>query len=152
MIFERSTGGVVFYRQGPQFYFLLLEYESMKEKGKPAYWEFPRGLIEEGEREQEAALREVQEETSLDNLRIIPGFRYTTERFYKREGKLVKKYQIMYLMEAGKKKGKPSKEHLDLDWLTIDEALEKLKFKDSQETLRKAYNFLQKGQFQEPLL
>lgn len=57
---KRSAGVVVVYGDADGFRYLLLR----------AYrnWDFPKGAIEPGETHLEAALREVREETTLDDL------------------------------------------------------------------------------------
>ena len=44
------------------------------------HWDFPKGLCEEGEGPVEAAVREVQEETSIDDVEFAWGDRYTETR------------------------------------------------------------------------
>jgi 8-oxo-dGTP pyrophosphatase MutT (NUDIX family) len=55
-----SAGVVVVHTAGPALQYLLLR----------AYrnWDFPKGLVEPGEQPLEAAVREVREETTLENL------------------------------------------------------------------------------------
>jgi 8-oxo-dGTP diphosphatase len=55
----RAAGGVVLCRQGVVDHVLIVH--------RPAYddWTFPKGKLEPGEDEEEAALREVEEETGL---------------------------------------------------------------------------------------
>ncbi len=58
--FIESAGGIVFNKYG-QILFLR----------KSQIWDLPKGKIEVGETPQEAAIREVKEETGLDNLTIV---------------------------------------------------------------------------------
>jgi 8-oxo-dGTP pyrophosphatase MutT (NUDIX family) len=55
-----SAGVVVVHTAGPALQYLLLRaYKN---------WDFPKGLVEPGEQPLEAAVREVREETTLENL------------------------------------------------------------------------------------
>jgi len=60
------SAGVVILRciEGEWHYLLLRAYQ---------YWDFPKGLVEDGESEFEAALREVEEETTLVDLNFRWG-------------------------------------------------------------------------------
>lgn len=119
------AGGVVFRRVGEQVEYLLVQ-----AKHSPQDWVLPKGHIEPGERMQEAAVREVREETGVwarikSELKDI-SFAVSGERVKVR----------FYLMEADKE-GKPSdqREHI---WLPLDKAIGRASHKESQELLRLA--------------
>jgi|SRR5476651_1395645 len=57
---RRSAGVIVSRGQGPDRKFLILRAWR--------HWDFPKGAVEEGETEIQAAIRETAEETALDNL------------------------------------------------------------------------------------
>ena len=56
----RAAGGLVYRRREDGAHEILLVH-------RPAYddWSFPKGKLEPGEREEDAAIREVEEETGL---------------------------------------------------------------------------------------
>lgn len=62
-------------------------------------WTFPKGHQELGENLVETAVREIREETGLENLRYIAPIGRTKFRF-RREGTLVEKSVMFYLFEA----------------------------------------------------
>ena len=62
---EKSTGAVIFRRENDNIIYLLLNYEH-----KSKYLGFPRGSVEQGESEKQAATREIKEETGLTPLRL----------------------------------------------------------------------------------
>lgn len=152
MIVEKSAGAIVFKRENSKIKYLLLQYESMKEKGKPSHWEFPRGSVEEREDETKAAKREVREETGLKDLEFIPGFREQEKIFFRKQGELVLKIIILYLALLKKGKVAVSWEHLGFEWLEYKEALDRLTYKTSKKLLTKANEFLTKGEFQKQLI
>lgn len=148
---EKSAGAIVFYRNPDnKIEYLLLEHPT-------GYWGFPKGLIEQGEKIEEAALRECREETGLEELKLMPGFKETVRYFFKvkyvyqvekrgfKMGESVLKFVTYFLAESKNKDVKISFEHEGHEWFGPEEAIEKLKkYKDSQITLKKANEFLQK--------
>lgn len=134
--FEKSAGAVVFYPSIPVEYLLLFS----------SFWEFPKGLIDPGESEIEAALREVREETGLE-VEFEEGFRNITTYFKRRHetGALVKKTVVYFLARARTQKVELSSEHNDARWLTFDNALKQLTYENSRQLLRKANSFLKNG-------
>ena len=65
--------GVLVFRRQPQLSFLLMKH--------PHRYDLPKGHIEEGETEEQCALREMWEETgiSFHSVRLQPGFRYSRQ-------------------------------------------------------------------------
>lgn len=129
MLREKSCGVVVFCDNE----YLLLHYPSR-------HWDFPKGHVEKGEKEEETAIREAKEETGLD-VRILPGFREKISYFYKKEG-LVGKDVIFFLAEAENKEVKLSAEHQGFKWLPFEEAKKQLTFENARKVLEKANEFL----------
>lgn len=86
----QAAGGVVVNEKG-QILFI-------KRKGK---WDLPKGKREKNEALQECALREVQEETGVQNLTLI-GLRGVTYHIFKREGKYYLKETHWFDMQAPK--------------------------------------------------
>lgn len=131
---ETSAGAVIF-RRNEEIKYLLLRYAS-------GHWDFPRGAIEKGEKEEETVQREVKEETGLGELEFIPGFREKISWFYRKEGKTIYKEAIYYLVNTKKEKVKISFEHIGFKWLPYKEAMNQLTFKNSKKVLEKANKFL----------
>jgi len=133
---EISAGAVVF-RKNKEIKYLLLHYES-------GHWDFPRGGIEKGETEEITARREIKEETGINDLEFIPGFKEKTFWFYKREGKTIYKEAIFLLAKTKTKEVKLSFEHKGYKWLNYHDAKEQLTFKNAKAILEKANRFLKK--------
>lgn len=148
MPFEKSAGAIIFYREKDgTLKYLLLNKEADA-------WHFPKGLIEKGETETAAARREIKEEAGLNKIKIIPDFKTWEKFFFKvkypyqlerglKKGQTVMKVVIYFLFQALTKDVKVSFEHQGFEWLSFDEAFERLKkYKNSQEILKKAHEFL----------
>ena len=140
---EKSAGAIIFYKGKPIEY-LLLHYPSGS-RTKKDYWDFPKGHIEENEEETDTVLREVKEETGLDDIKITEGFKTSIEYFFKAEGKTIFKTVAFYLAETKNKEIKISSEHTAYEWLSYKQALERLKFQNAKEILEKANEFLIKN-------
>ncbi len=131
MLKERSAGAIVFRREGEKEYYLLLHYNG-------GHWDFPKGNIEKGEKPEETAVREIQEETGITALRFLPDFREAITYFYKREGQTVFKQVIFFLAETKEKEIKISWEHQGFEWLDYRQALNRLTFENAKKLLRSA--------------
>lgn len=83
MFDEHSAGAVLFGNfSNDERKFLLLHYTS-------GHWDFPKGNVEVGETEMEAARREILEETGITDVRFVEGFSQTIFYNYRRDGHLV---------------------------------------------------------------
>jgi len=138
---EKSAGAVVFRKEGNKMYYLLVHYPSGARTPRN-YWDFPKGHIERGEKEIETVKREVKEETGLEDIKFIEGFKKWVKYFFRFQGKTVFKIVIFYLVETKNKNVKISSEHIGYKWLPYEEALEQLLFKNAKEILEEANNFL----------
>ena len=86
---EKSAGAVIFkpFKQGNKY--LLLHYEAK-------HWDFPKGHIEKGEKEEDTVRREVKEETGIEKIDILKGFKENIHYFYKFEGRLMSKDVVFF--------------------------------------------------------
>lgn len=148
MPIEKSAGVIVFYvEKNGENKFLFL-------KHKPDFLDFPKGLIEKGEKLEEAALRECKEETGIEMVNLMPGFKETIKFYFKAKyeyqekrglkmGQIVLKFVTYFLAQSKTKDVKVSFEHEGYEWLTLEEAIKKMKRrKESIQMLQKANNFI----------
>ncbi|MEM2129059.1 MAG: NUDIX domain-containing protein, partial [Candidatus Bathyarchaeia archaeon] len=89
---EKSCGAVVFRKNGG-VKFLLLHYGA-------GHWDYVKGQVEPDESEQDTVMRELREETSITEARFIEGFREEISYFYRRDGKLIHKQVVFFLVQA----------------------------------------------------
>ena len=88
------------------------------------HWDFPKGLLENGEDPKFAALREVREETTLDDLAFPWGDKFFETGPYSR-GKVARYYLAKTTREdvailPNPETGRP--EHAEFRWCTLAEA------------------------------
>lgn len=104
------------------------------------HWDFPKGHVEEGESEEETALREIYEETGL-KVSLIEGF--TESISYIDEINDEDKTVVFFLFKTDSFKIKHiTDDVIDSIWLTYEEALDKITFDSAKELLKKAETFL----------
>lgn len=132
---EKSAGAVVFHKDGEKREYLLLHYSS-------GHWDFTKGNIEEGESEEDTVLREVREETGLDDIEIVPGWRKVIKYFYRRQGRLVSKSVVFYLAQSASVSVRTSYEHQGFVWLPFDDAVKRLSYRSSRDVLSEADRFV----------
>jgi len=111
--------GVIIYR-GKKF--LLLR------PTKSRYWSAPKGRMEKGESEEQTARREVFEETGLKNVVFYPRFRRVNIYTMMREQGLVERHVIFFLGESKNGDVVLSDEHSAFEWLSFEDAVQRVKF------------------------
>ena len=135
MKFWFSAGIVVYYQRKEKIEYLLLHYES-------GHWDFPKGKIEKGESKQDAAIRELKEETGL-SVKIQEDFEHTFEYFFKdKSGELYKKKVYFFVGKSKTKKIKLSFEHIGFKWLEYEAAKQQLTYKNAKKLLQKVNKFV----------
>ena len=134
---ERSAGGVVFRVApeadgSPRVLFLLIR-DSYRN------WGFPKGHVEKGEPPEQAALREVAEETGLSGL-SLRGEIDTIDWYFRFRGRLIHKYCHFYLIESASEATCPQREEgiTACRWLPLEAALEMISYANARDVLRRA--------------
>lgn len=129
---ETSAGGVVFrwFESEPRFLLIRDPYRN---------WGLPKGHIEGGESPEEAALREVGEETGLLLLEVVTQLP-TIDWYFRDRGTLIHKFCHFFLLESAQ--GEPVPQHDEgitaCSWRTIEDALGIVSYSNAREVLRTA--------------
>jgi 8-oxo-dGTP pyrophosphatase MutT (NUDIX family) len=129
--FERSAGVIVFRIQDGKPLYLLLKH--------PSYWGFPKGHLEDGETEEDTALRELSEETGLTDVELIPDFREVIEYWFKKGGDSIHKKVVFFLARTENPSLKLSSEHEDAGWFDFEEASRRARYRNQRGVLEKAH-------------
>lgn len=100
---------------------------------RPGYddWSFPKGKLDRGETLEEAALREVEEETGL-RCRLVSPLGCTAYADHKGRDKVA----CYFLMDVASGRFQAGSEVDEVRWVTVDEALDLLSYRRDRALLR----------------
>jgi 8-oxo-dGTP pyrophosphatase MutT (NUDIX family) len=126
---ETSAGGVVYRLHQGGALFLLI-------KDSYQNWGFPKGHLESGERAEDAALREVREETGIDDL-AMRGRIETIDWYFRFRGQLIHKVCHFYLMETSQAMTNP--QHAEgitaCRWVSFEDARAAISYANARKVL-----------------
>ncbi|MDB4914829.1 MAG: hypothetical protein JWM95_2473 [Gemmatimonadetes bacterium] len=133
---ETSAGGVVYRLDGRTPLFLLIR-DSYRN------WGFPKGHLESGEQAQDAALREVREETGLDAV-SLRGTISTIDWYFRFRGRLIHKVCHFYLMETNEAETSPQGTEgiTACQWVRYDEATTAISYANARQVLQRAHEMI----------
>jgi 8-oxo-dGTP pyrophosphatase MutT (NUDIX family) len=109
-----AAGGVVFNDQNEILMIFRL-----------GVWDLPKGKIDEGEKPEEAAVREVNEETGINQIELGPLLTETYHTYKNGKGKRILKRTYWYRMKTHNQKLIPqTEEHIEIaEWATLSNFL-----------------------------
>jgi 8-oxo-dGTP pyrophosphatase MutT (NUDIX family) len=122
------AGGVVFYKKGNQILYLVIS------SSNGTHWVLPKGHIELSETPEDAALRELQEETGIvgEIVAELPA------QHFKKLDEII--YVQYYLIS--KLRSTDAEEERSVQWVDEKTALHLLSFENARRVLRNAANVL----------
>lgn len=136
---ETSAGGVVYrlHDGNPLFLVIRDSYQN---------WGFPKGHLESGERAEDAALREVREETGIENV-ALRGTIETIDWYFRFRGRLIHKVCHFFLMETGQATTSP--QHAEgitaCQWVAYDVAQLAISYANARLVLHRAQEMILGG-------
>ena len=133
---ETSAGGVVFRVDAGAPLFLLI-------RDSYANWGFPKGHLEAGERAEDAAVREVREETGLQEL-AVRGTIDTIDWYFRFRGRLIHKVCHFFLMETAQADTAPQRAEgiTACRWVAYGEATEAISYGNARQVLHHAFDMI----------
>ena len=143
---ERAAGLIIF-RRMPQIQYLLMQTSYGKN-----HWTPPKGHLDPGENDFQAALRETEEEAGFteEMLKIIPEFNVELNYEVKsyKDGIVRPKttiYLLAELLNPDKNMVRMSDEHQDFKWLPLQDAMDLNGYKDFNEGLKKCQSKIEQS-------
>ena len=141
---ERSAGGVVVRLIAGEPHILLIRdpYQN---------WGLPKGHLKHGEGSGEAAVREVREETGLEDIALGQALA-TIDWYFRAEGKLIHKFCAFYLMtsEAGEPSPELGEGITECVWLPLAEAAARISYDNARDVVSVAREILNGREPPEP--
>ncbi|MBA3338615.1 MAG: NUDIX hydrolase [Gemmatimonadaceae bacterium] len=133
---EVSAGGVVYRLDDGAPLFLLI-------RDSYSNWGFPKGHLERGERPEDAALREVHEETGLREL-SLRGMIETIDWYFRFRGRLIHKVCHFFLMVTAEAETLPQGAEgiTACRWAAYDEATTVISYANARHVLRRAHEMV----------
>ena len=133
---ETSAGGVVYRLDGGNPVFLLIR-DSYQN------WGFPKGHLEPGERAEDAALREVCEETGLSDV-ALRGTITTIDWYFRFRGRLIHKVCHFFLMETAQTHTSPlgAEGITACQWVAYDAAKSAISYANARLVLSRAQEMI----------
>ncbi|MEM6334069.1 MAG: NUDIX domain-containing protein [Planctomycetota bacterium] len=144
MVEDASFGVVAVDRSGGAVRVLLVKHHA-------GHWAFPKGHAEAGETDEQAARRELEEETGVrvgalvsrdgEPVRLVERYVFTD-----RKGRRVAKTVTFFVGEAEAAEARPQEEEIaELAWLTLDEAAERMTFEEGKRVVDEVAGVLGTG-------
>jgi 8-oxo-dGTP pyrophosphatase MutT (NUDIX family) len=126
----RQSGAIVVRLDGKEPRVLLVS-----AKRNPQNWIFPKGHVEKNETAEVAALRETKEEAGVLGTLIAPAgiLEY---------GFLGAKARVEYFLVEFKREAGPPEDGRSRIWCGLEDALNRLSYKNTRKLLRKAWKLL----------
>ena len=134
---EVSAGGLVVDTTG-KLGLLIGRRDQKDATGKRILWSLPKGHIEEGETPEEAALREVQEETGIES--VIEKSLGVIDFWFMAGGKRIHKTVHHYLFrENGGLLAAQESEVDEVAWFPLEQIVEKLAYPDEKKLIARTH-------------
>ena len=134
---EAISSGIILFNENDNVRkYLLLNYPT-------GHWDFIKGGIEDGENPHQTSIRETKEETGIDDIVFVDGFKEEIEYFFRVNKENIHKRVIFFLARTNSINVILSHEHLDFTWLDYESALKKLTYDNAINLLKKSELFLQ---------
>jgi 8-oxo-dGTP pyrophosphatase MutT (NUDIX family) len=124
--YEKSSGGIVYRKNGNKVEILLLKWLNSK---KEEIYVIPKGHIENGEVAKDAAVREISEEAGLQKkdlevIKFITKLNYTFTAGHLKDNPLIDKDVYLFLVKYNGTKApfvQKEERFVGYDWFTFDE-------------------------------
>src|SRR5690242_792286 len=153
---EFSAGGVVLHFQASGWNVAVIEprREPAVDKNSPSkrnvtpVLALPKGLVDQGEKAEQTAIREVREETGVEATLVtkLADIKYFYVRSWGDKQRVFKIVSFFLLLYRSGQIGEISEEmHIEVEralWMPLEEAAERLSYKGEREMVKKAQEYL----------
>jgi 8-oxo-dGTP pyrophosphatase MutT (NUDIX family) len=120
----------------------VLALQRAADAKRPGSWETVYGKIDSGERPEDAAVRELSEETGLD---VKALYNVTVNSFYLHAKRTIEMCIVFAAFVADDAEVVIGEEHQRFEWLPVEEACERYTWPREAHSLRDAQRLLSRG-------
>jgi len=141
-----SVGAIIVRLDEEQPKYLLLFRAG--DKHHRSAWTLPRGKMKEGEYKKQTAVREIEEETGIHDLKFLPAFREKMSWYFREKNPVtglinsVFKTAYFYLALTETSEIKLSDENQKGEWLDFETALARVSFVRTKKIMARAREYL----------
>lgn len=138
---EVSAGGFVISKSDPKLVALMARFN----RGGKLEWCIPKGHLEQNETNEQAALREVFEETGLE-AEIIAQLGEVSYQFIQDGAKISKTVYVYLMQQTGGElsfDNDPHKEASELEWVQVSQLLDRLSHGNEKRIAKKAIELIE---------
>lgn len=142
IINDTSFGVIPFHKDNEnEIYFCIVHHSS-------SHWSFPKGHPEQDEEELETALRELQEETGVVEVKIIDELKLSESYSFEKDNKTYNK-TVTYFVGSTTNMNNTTPESFkqeisEIKWATYEETMSTLTFNKAKDILTKVFKHLKK--------
>jgi 8-oxo-dGTP pyrophosphatase MutT (NUDIX family) len=124
--------------------FLIHQYSRI---GDNTYWTFPKGHPEEGESSVDTALRELEEETGINQVTLWGDKEFKSKYQFKYDGDLIKKTVTYYLAKVTQSDFKIDESEVrEAGWYQLEEAKDRLDYQKTRSLFNEVVKYLDSQQ------
>lgn len=138
MKYEESFGVIPLAKERGRWEVFLIQHH------RGGYWGFPKGHAEPGEKPEEAAFRELKEETNLDFVRFLRDKPFVEQYQFLVEGKRVSKRVAYFVAEVCGKVELQKQEIQNGVWVPFPQALDRVTHREGKSILAQVAKILAK--------
>ena len=144
---EHSFGIIPVYKENGQRRFLLVrhrEYSILsKGVGQGGHWAFPKGHAEGAEEGVQAAVRELKEETGIEEVDVVSDVSFSEHYTFARANKNISKTVTYFIGFVHATEVRIQEEEIqDFRWVSYGDALELITFEEARTVLQHAQLYL----------
>ncbi len=145
---DKSFGVIPVFKNEGNFLFCVVQH------GRGGHWGFPKGHPESNETEEETALRELLEETSIKDIGIVPGAIFTQGYVYEHEETIYDKtvkYFLGFVTDMVTEIPKKFQEEIsEIKWLPYQELRELITYENAKVLLDEVHEYLEVQSLRHP--
>ena len=137
---EQSFGVIPIYKDKDNISFVCLIRHAQ------GHWGFPKGHQNLNESEEETAIREMEEESGINDIEIIGGQSYTEKYFFEKDGSKHNK-SVKYFLGFVSSVSTTTPDHFkkeipELKWVIYEEAKQLITFEEAKKILDKVFHYI----------